>query len=177
MALTATIYMFAIDLADNDRGVYESLELRVARHPSESEEYLVARVIAYCLELTEGIAFSKGVSSPEEPAITVRDLTGALRAWIEIGAPDADRLHKACKSSPRVAVYTHRDSAQWLRSLEGERIHRGGELEIYAIDRLLISELCKRLDRRMAMTMSITDRELYIAVGDSAVTGAVSRVR
>jgi uncharacterized protein YaeQ len=66
-----------------DRGVYETLELRLARHPSESPEYLVTRLLAYCLEYTEGIAFSKGLSDPDEPAIVVRDLTGALRAWIK----------------------------------------------------------------------------------------------
>src|SRR5204863_3483828 len=109
MALTATIYNIQIDLADTDRGVYEALDLRVARHPSESEEYLIARVLAYALEYAEGIEFSRGISDPDEPTIAVRDLTGAFKAWIEIGTPDAARLHKASKASPRVAVYTHKD--------------------------------------------------------------------
>jgi len=108
MALTATIYNFDVELADTDRHVYESLALRVARHPSESEEYLVTRLIAYLLEFSPGIEFSRGVSSPEEPAIAVRDLTGAIVAWIDIGTPDAERLHKASKLAARVAVYTHR---------------------------------------------------------------------
>lgn len=177
MALTATIHSFEIDLADNDRGVYESLEIRAARHPSESEEHLVTRVLAYCLEFTDGIAFSKGVSEPDEPAVTVRDLTGALRAWIEIGSPDAARLHKACKASPRVAVYTHKDPGKLLANLEGERIHRGDALEVYAMDRGLVSALCARLDRRMAFAISITDRELYISIGDVALTGAARRIR
>src|SRR5882762_8474744 len=99
MALTATIHNFEIELADSDRNRYESLALRVARHPSESEEYLVTRVLAYALEFTEGIAFSRGLSEPDEPAISVRDLTGVLRAWIEIGTPDAARLHKASKAA------------------------------------------------------------------------------
>jgi uncharacterized protein YaeQ len=107
MALTATIYNFDVELSDTDRHVYESLALRVARHPSESEEYLVARVIAYLLEFTEGIEFSRGVSTPDEPAIMVRDLTGALITCIDVGPPDAARLHKASKLSARVAVYTH----------------------------------------------------------------------
>src|SRR6187401_3809618 len=107
MALPATIYNFDIELADSDRGVYESLALRVARHPSESEEYLVARLLAYLLEFTEGIEFSRGVSTPDEPAIAVRDLTGAITKWIDVGTPDAARLHKASKLAGRVAVYTH----------------------------------------------------------------------
>ena len=128
MALTATIYNFRIELADSDREVYESLALRVARHPSESEEYLLTRVLAYALEFTEGIEFSRGLSEPDEPAIRVRDLTGALRSWIEIGTPDAGRLHKACKVAPRVAVYTHKDPAQLIGKLAGERIHRAETL-------------------------------------------------
>src|SRR5579862_8826707 len=103
MALGATIYVFSIELAYSDRSVYESFELRVARHPSETSEYLLTRVLAYCLEYTEGISFSKGLSDPDEPAILVRDLTGALRAWIEVGSPDALRLHRAAKAVPRVA--------------------------------------------------------------------------
>ena len=91
MALTSTLYNFDIDLADSDRGVYETLALRVARHPSESEDYLVARVLAYAMEYTEGIEFSSGgLSSPDDPALVVRDLTGTVRSWIEIGTPNAD---------------------------------------------------------------------------------------
>ena len=103
MAVSATIYKFDIELADTDRRVYESVELRVARDPSESEEYLVARVLAYLLEFAEGIEFSRGVSNPDEPTIAVRDLTGAITTWIDIGTPDAARLHKASKgfTTPR----------------------------------------------------------------------------
>src|SRR5438132_180073 len=124
MALTATVYNFDVQLSDVDRGVYEALSLRVARHPSETEEYLLTRVLAYCLEYTDGIAFSKGLADPEEPAVVVRDLTGALRAWIEIGAPDAQRLHKASKASPRVVVYTHKDPTRLVQQLSSERIHK-----------------------------------------------------
>jgi uncharacterized protein YaeQ len=132
MATGATVYNFDIDLADADRNVYESLALRVARHPSESEEYLLTRVLAYALEFEEGIAFSTGgLSDPDDPALTVRDLTGALRSWIEIGSPDAARLHKASKASPRVAVYTRKDSERWAQRLAGERIHRAEALEAY----------------------------------------------
>src|SRR5438094_2653221 len=98
VALTATIYNVDIDLADADRGVYETLALRVARHPSESEEFLVTRILAYALEFREGIAFSSGLSDPDEPAISVRDLTGAIQSWIDIGIPDAARLHNASKA-------------------------------------------------------------------------------
>lgn len=176
MALTATIYNFDIELADTDRHVYESLALRVARHPSESEEHLVARVLAYLLELTAGIEFSRGVSDPDEPTIAVRDLTGAIRTWIDIGAPDAERLHKASKTADRVAVYTHKDPAQFLKQLAGERIHRAEALELYAIDRVLVAALVARLERRVAFSLSVTDRELYLSIGQVNLTGTVVRL-
>jgi uncharacterized protein YaeQ len=176
VALTATIYNFEIDLADNDRGVYDSVALRVARHPSESEEYLLTRVLAYALEFTPGIAFSAGgVSEPDEPTISVRDLTGRLQVWVEIGNPDAARLHKAAKASPRVVVYTHKDPGQLMSRLAGERIHRAEALEIWAMDRPLISQLAARLDRRMAFALSVTDRELYVSIGSDTLIGRLVR--
>ena len=176
MALTATIHNFDIDLADTDRGVYETLALRVARHPSESEDYLVTRVLAYAMEYRDGIEFSAGgLSAPDDPAITVRDLTGALVAWVEVGTPDADRLHRASKAAPRVAVYVHKEPTQFLGRLAGERIHRGEALEIYAVDRALLAELVGRLGRRMNFSVSIADRELCVSIGADTFTGAVTR--
>jgi uncharacterized protein YaeQ len=176
MALTATIYNFDIELADADRHVYESLALRVARHPSESEEHLVARLLAYLLELTDGIEFSRGVSDPDEPTIAVRDLTGAIRTWIDVGTPDAARLHKASKTAGRVAVYTHKAPAQFLKQLAGEKIHRGEALELYAIDRALVGALVARLERRVAFSLSVTDHELYLSIGPDNLTGTVVRL-
>ena len=176
MALSATVYNFDIELADADRHVYESLALRVARHPSESEEYLVARLLAYLLEFAEGIEFSRGVSDPDEPAIAVRDLTGAMKTWIDIGTPNAARLHRASKSVGRVAVYTHKDPTQFLKQLAGEKIHRAEALELYAINHPLISAIVARLERRLAFSVSITDRELYVSIGADNLTGAVVRL-
>jgi uncharacterized protein YaeQ len=177
VALTATIYNFTIGLSDVDRAVYESLALKVARHPSETAEHLLTRVLAYCLEFAEGIGFSRGISDPDEPALSVRDLTGALKTWIDIGSPDAARLHKAAKAAPRVAVYTHKDPAQIQRQLAGERIHRAEALELYAIDREIIAGLAKHLGRRTAFDLSVTDRHLFISIGDTTLSGTVDRVR
>ena len=176
VALPSTIYSFEIELADVDRGVYETLALKVARHPSETEEYLLTRVLAYCLELTEGLTFSRGLAEPNEPALSVRDLTGALQAWIEVGVPDADRLHRASKAAPRVAVYTQKESRHLLRQLAGERIHRAEALELYAIDRKLIGALAARLERRMAWSLSVSERDLYLSIGGDTLTGPVSRL-
>jgi uncharacterized protein YaeQ len=177
VALGSTVHTFDIDLADSDRGVYETLALRVARHPSESDEYLVARVLAYCLEQAEGIAFSPGgLSDPDEPPVAVRDLTGALRAWIDVGTPDAARLHRAAKLAARVAVYVHKDPTQWLRSLSGARIHRAEALELWAFDRPLVAALSARLERRTTFSLSVTHRELYASFADDTVSGALSRL-
>ena len=168
MALTATMHRFAIQLSDVDRGVYETIDLHVARQPSETAEYMLTRVLAYCLEYREGIAFSKGLAEPDEPPIAVRDLAGALQVWIEIGNPDAARLHKASKASPRVAVYTHKDPAQLSRSLAGERVHKIETIEVFAMDRDLLAWLTERLERRMTFALMRSDGELFVTVGEDS---------
>jgi uncharacterized protein YaeQ len=175
MALTATIYNFDIQLSDVDRGVYASLSFKAAQHPSESEEYLIARVLAYCLEYREGIAFSKGLAEPDEPAVTVRDLTGTLQVWIEIGTPDADRLHKASKATPRVVVYTHKDASRLAQQLAGARIHRREGIEIVGLDRELIAALVERLDRRMKFELSVNEGHVYLTIGGETLEGVLER--
>jgi len=178
VALSATLHTFAVQLADVDRGVYQDLELRVARHPSETAEFMVTRLLAYCLEYEEGIAFSDGgVSSTDEPAVLVRDLTGRLTAWIEVGAPDADRLHRAAKRAGRVAIYTHRDPAKVLAPLTGKRIHRAAEIPVYAIDRPAIDAAVAAVDRRNTITLSITERHLYLNLNGIDVSTPITEHR
>jgi uncharacterized protein YaeQ len=177
MALTATVYNFSIELADMDRQVYETLDLKVAQHPSETDESLIVRVLAYCREYAEGIEFSKGISSPDEPAVFVRDLTGVLRTWIDIGAPDAARIHKARKAADRVAVYAYKDPKQMLANWAGERIHKSESIEVYSFDATLIAALVRRLERRMAFSLSITDAHLYLAFADESIDGAITQHR
>lgn len=176
MALGATMFVFDVELADADRGVYQSLALRVARHPSENDDHLVARVLAWCLEYTEGIAFSRGLSDPDEPAIAIRDLTGQLTTWIDIGAPDAARLHRASKAAARVVVYTHKDAMQLADRLRGAKIHRLEKLELYAFDRDFIAAVVAQLQRRMAFSLAVSDRQLYLGVGSSDFTSTLERI-
>jgi uncharacterized protein YaeQ len=177
MALTATLYSVDVALSDVDRGVYEQLAIKAARHPSESEEYLLTRLLAYCLEYTEGIAFSKGgVSDPDDPAIVVKDLTGAWKSWIEIGAPDAARLHQASKASPRVALYSHKEPRILLRAYEGARIHRADSVEVYAMDRALLAALAPHLAKRTSWTLSVNERELYLDVDGASYSGVIERL-
>ncbi|MBM3782447.1 MAG: YaeQ family protein [Acidobacteria bacterium] len=175
MALTSTMYVCAIELADMDRDVYESLEVRLAMHPSESPEYLVTRLLAYACEYTEGLEFSRGISTPDEPALCVRDLTGRMQTWIDIGAPDAARLHRASKVADRVVVYSHRDMTQLLPQWSGQRIHRAEAVEVYALNRSLVDALAARLERRMAFALTITERQLYAALETVTLEGALTR--
>jgi uncharacterized protein YaeQ len=176
LALSSTIYHFEVQLSDVDRGVYEALSLKAARHPSETGENLAARVLAYCLEYTEGLSFSRGLAEPDEPALAVRDLTGVLKAWIDVGSPDAARLHKASKAAPRVAVYTHKAPAQFLKSLAGGKIHRAEALELYAFGPGIVSGLVSRLERRTAFDLSVTDGHLFLSIGGETLSGELERL-
>ena len=167
MALTATLYQLSVDLSHVDRGVYETLDLRVARHPSESAEYMLTRVLAYALEYQDGIAFTEGVSAGDEPAVVVRDLTGRLTAWIEVGLPTAERLHRGHKLAGRAAVYTHRDARQWLGQVQGARIHRAGDIPLIGLDAATIEDAASRLERRTALTVSVVDGQLFLGIGEA----------
>ena len=177
MALTATIYNFSTQLSDIDRGVYETLELRMARQPSETVEYMLMRFFAYCLEYTEGIAFTEGVAAGDEPAVVIRDLTGRVTGWIEVGAPDADRLHRGSKLAERTAVYTHRPIRLVLGELAGKKIHRAAEIPIYAFEPAFVSEVAAALGRRVDAALSVTERELYLDIGGQTFTTTVTEHR
>lgn len=176
MALTATIFNVTVELSDVDRSVYETLQVKLAQHPSEAIEYMVARLLAYCFEYTEGIEFTQGLSSGDDPAILVRDLTGRITTWVEVGLPDADRLHRASKTGARVAVYTHRDPRLLMDQLEGKKIHRRGELEIFPLDRRFIADLAASLDRRSELSLSITEGHVYVGLGGKTLTSVVERI-
>jgi uncharacterized protein YaeQ len=176
VALTSTVYHFEVRLSDVDRGVYETLSFKAARHPSETAENLAVRSLAYCLEFTEGLSFSRGISEPDEPALAARDLTGVLQAWIDTGSPDAARLHRASKAAPRVAVYTHKPPDALLKSLEGEKIHRADKLELYAFEPGFIDDFVRRMERRTSFDLSVTAGHLYLTVGGETLSGAVTRL-
>jgi uncharacterized protein YaeQ len=165
MALGATLYHLQIDLSDVDRGVYAVLDLRVAQHPSENMRFLLTRVIAYCLCFEEGIAFSKGLSTSEEPAL-----------WIEIGTPSAERLHKASKAAPRLVVFTQNDPAQLQKeAARAKSIHRAEDIEIYALEPAFLDALAAITDRNTKFGLVHNGGELYVTVGTKSVTGVVTR--
>jgi len=176
MALQATVYHLQIELSDVDRGVYESLDLRIARHPSESMPYLLTRTIAYALLFEEGIAFSKGgLSSADEVPLAVRDHQGNLRVWVEIGTPSADRLHKASKASPRVVVFTQHDPRLILNQAGERDIHKADQIEIYALEARFLDQLAALTDRNARWTLLRNDGVLYVTIGEKTLSGKVTK--
>ena len=162
MALTATIYNFETELSDVDRGVYETFRLRLARQPSETPEYMLTRFLAYCLEYTEGIALTEGVAAGDEPAVLVRDLTGRITAWIEVGMPEAGKLHRGSKLAGRAAVYTHRNIGKVLEELAGKKIHQAAQIPVYEFGHGFIEQVAATLERREQVTLSVNERQLYL---------------
>ena len=162
MALTATLFNFSVQLADMDRAVYADLDLRMAQQPSETADFMLVRMLAYCLEYEEGITFTEGVAAVDEPAVLVRDLTGRITAWIEVGAPDAERIHRGSKHAGRAAIYTHRDPLLLLQQYAGSRIYRAEDVPIYSFGSGFIREVASNLQRRSKLALSITERQLYL---------------
>jgi len=173
MALGATIRRFDVALADADRGVYEQLSWRVAQHPSESDRYLVARVLARALEHADGLEFSKGgVSDGDEPALVQRDLRGDLIAWIEVGSPSADRLHRASKAAPRVVVYTWK-ADQLAAELAEQPPFRAPEVVELTAD--FLDALAATLDRNNKWDLSVSGSVVYVAAGGRSFEAAINR--
>lgn len=168
MAIGATIHTFTVQLSDVDRGVYDELSLRVARHPSETAPFMLTRVLAYCLEYEEGIAFSEGVAATDEPAVLVHDLTGAIVAWIEVGAPDAARLHTGSMKAARTAVYTHRDPEKVAAAWAGKRLHRADEVLLHSFDPGFIERMSEHVERRSTATLTRTEGRVYLELNGAS---------
>lgn len=165
MALQATVHHIRVSVSDVDRGIYETLDLRVAQHPSENLRFLVLRVLAYALSYEEGIAFSKGgLSSTSEPPLAVHDRTGALRAWIDVGSPSAERLHKASKAAPHVAVYTAADLGQLRREAASRPIHQIDKIDVWRLPPTFLDALAAKLGRGTKLTLTRSDGVLYVSV-------------
>lgn len=174
MALGATIYHLKIDLSDVDRSVYEALDLRVARHPSETMRYLLVRTLAYCLCHEEGINFSKGLSTNDEPAVWIHDLQGNLKTWIEVGNPNAERLHKASKASPRLLVFTHAPEL-FLREMQGKTIFKRERIEVFSLAPSFLDALDDATDRNTRWEVVHTDGALYVTINGKSIEGTLTR--
>lgn len=167
------MHTFDVQLADMDRGVYDDFSLRVARHPSETDAYMLTRILALGLEYTEGIVFGDGISSTDEPAVVVRDLTGQITAWIEVGAPDAERLHYGSRLAERTVVYTHRDPAKVMAPWSGKKIHRSDAIRVYSFDPGFIDAAVPLIARRNTITLTVTEQVLFLDLNGTSSTTTI----
>ena len=175
MAQTSTLYRFTVDLSDVDRNLYQTLEFRAAMHPSESGPFFITRVLAYCLNFQDGLEFSGGISTPDDPALKVMGLTGNIDLWIDIGNPTAKRIHKASKSAKQVLIYTHKDAHMLVEDFKTEGVHKLEAIGIYSMDQRFLNALGATLTRDNHWEMTRNDGELYVGVGNETYPGKLTK--
>jgi uncharacterized protein YaeQ len=176
MALTATPFHIKIALSDVDRNVYEALDLRPARHPSETMRYLATRTLAYCLSYEEGIAFSKGgLSSSDEPPLSIKDPTGMLLTWIDVGSPSAERLHRAAKACERVVIFTHVELATLRREAGSRAIHRAEHIQVVRFEPGFLDAVESKLERNTSFELVHHAGHLYATFGSGVIEGQAVR--
>ena len=163
MALPSKLYRFKIELSDLEKGSYQSLDFRVAQHPSESLTYLLTRVLAYCLSHEEGLEFSPaGLADPDSPSIRILNAGGSPKLWIEIGNPSARKIHKASKASDKVKIYTYKDPQVLLNELNSEPIHRKNQLEIFSISADFLDQLESHIKKDNKWTIINMDGAIMV---------------
>ena len=169
MALKATVFKAELQVSDLDRGHYGTHSLTVARHPSETDERMMVRILAYGLHAGEGLEFGRGLSTDDEPDLWVRDLTGAILVWIDVGLPDPRRLRKAAGRARRVQVlaYGGRSADVWWRQQSGE-LGRVDGLEILALPWEATQALAGLTQRNMRLQCTVQDGQIWM--GDEAST-------
>jgi len=170
MALKATIFKAELQIADMDRSYYGSHALTLARHPSETDERMLIRVLVFCLHAHETLSFTKGLSSEDEPDLWQRDMTGRIEVWIDIGQPDEKRIRKACGRAEKVYIYCHSGhSAQlWWQKIH-DRLGRFGNLTVINIDVDSGQSLARLAQRTMQLQCMIQDEQIWLGDGDTSV--------
>jgi len=170
MALKPTIYKAQIELADSDRNCFETLALTLAKHPSETLERMLVRLLAYCLNCTRGLDFTKGISMADEPDLWVHSDHGDIQHWIEVGQPEAARLRKACGRARQVSVYAFAKSAPTWWKLNGESISALPHLQVWQLDWNEIQAAAALLERTVQLTVSIVGGILYLDNGTTSTS-------
>jgi uncharacterized protein YaeQ len=169
MALPSTVYKASIQLSDVDRGVYESLQATVARHPSETEERLVGRLLAYAIFQEPELAFTKGISATDEPDLWVKGGDGRVRLWVEVGLPDAERIIKASRHSERVALLAcGRMSPSWdLQQLP--KLEKLDNLTVISFDQAFVNMVASLLERSINWSITITEGTFYLSIAEETL--------
>jgi uncharacterized protein YaeQ len=172
MALQGSVVRFKVELAHVDRQVFQAIDVKMARHPSETERYLLARLLwAGCHSP------AMWLSTPDEPALSMHTLDGRLTCWVEIGNPSAERLHKASKASPRVVLFTQHDPTLLRDGLADTHIHKREHIEVFAIAPAFLDALAAHTsDRGAELSLTITEGQLYATVGGATIEGSLQPV-
>jgi uncharacterized protein YaeQ len=169
MALKATIYKAELQVSDMDRHYYATHALTIARHPSETDERMMVRVLAFALHAHEALAFGKGLSTDDEPDLWQKDLTGAIDLWIDVGQPDDKRIMKACGRSARVVIYCYSAASNVWWSQVGSRIERAKNLSVFNLPSATSQALAAMAQRTMQLQCSIQDGQAWISCGEANV--------
>ncbi|RYZ68187.1 MAG: hypothetical protein EOP09_09865 [Proteobacteria bacterium] len=163
MALPSKLFRFKIELSDMEKSVYESLDLRVAQHPSESLPFLLTRVFAYALSYEPELVFSsEGLADPDAPCLSVPNPQGGVKVWIEIGNPSARKVHKASKAALQLKIFTYKDPQALLAELATVDIHRKQDIEIYSISPKFLDKLALQMKKDNRWTLMYTDGTLMV---------------
>jgi uncharacterized protein YaeQ len=177
MALKATIYKVELQVSDMDRHYYGTHALTIARHPSETDERMMVRVLAFALHAHEALAFGKGLSTDDEPDLWLKDLTGAIDLWIDVGQPDDKRIMKACGRSERVVIYCYSAASNVWWGQVGSRIERAKNLSVFNIPAATSQALAAMAQRTMQLQCSIQDGQAWISCGDANVQVDLTSLR
>ncbi len=163
MALKATIYKADLQISDMDRHYYADHALTIARHPSETDERMMVRLLMYALHAQEGIAFTKGLFDADEPEVWVKDLTGEIRLWIDVGLPDETRLRKACGRAKQVVVVCHSGSCEvWWKQIEN-KLAKLSNLVVLQLAAETSQALAALAERTMQLQCLVQDSEVWIS--------------
>lgn len=173
MALKATIYKAELQIADMDRNYYQTHLLTLARHPSETDERMMIRLLAFAIHASDSLTFTKGLFDTEEPDLWQKDLTGAIELWIEVGQPDDKRLMKACGRSEKVVVYSYIATSHiWFKQI-ANKLERAKQLSVINIPSDASEQLQRMANRNMQIQCTIQDGQIYLT--DSVSTVLVER--
>lgn len=171
MALRATIFKLELHIADMDRGYYESHVLTLARHPSETDERMMLRVLAFACYAEEGLAFTRGLSTTDEPSLWQKDLTGAILNWIELGHPDERRILQASGKSDKVVVFCYGGHASqvWWQGVQ-QGLARVRNLSVLAISPASVQALARLAQRAMTLHITLQEGSALVVSGTESVS-------
>ena len=177
MALKSTIYKADIQIADMDRHYYQNHVLTIARHPSETDERMMVRLLAFVLNAHEALSFGKGLSADDEPDLWQKDLTGAIDLWIEVGHPDDRRILKACGRAEQVVIYSYSSNSNIWWNQIGSRIDRAKNLTVFNLPSTTSVALEKLAQRNMQLQCTIQDGQIWITGNDETVQVDLTMVK